>query len=329
MGSQSFLREFELSELLGKAFEFIASKQLSDGCITDTHENLILGIWDSVHALRAYALWRDQLPGQHKTTLEKLRMFLHASETPEGLISWGDKEPGEYSGETSSEYITALIHLGEKAAALAKAHTLRAAQTPSGPWRETHKHIPEVFQTMPSVTGFVLRVMWLLELEPPYPEKALSFLMSSQNEEGHWGYNWYYNAVPYYVTMPVTAALARFNCYRALAKTRTYVLSRQRENGSWFFDMADIAGQYEKQLSDCIHTAYALETLANCGLMPDDPPVQKGLSWLLKRQRADGSWHGGSFPYPPSEQYNNFRTTQDVYGTATVLVALRRFVDLR
>jgi hypothetical protein len=319
--------ESTLRGVVGKAFDYLAGKQLGDGCITDQQDELILAIWDSVHALRACALWQDSLSPRHEAMLQRIRTFLRANETPEGLISWGDRLPDEYSGETSSEYITALVHLGERDEALAKARILQSAQLSSGPWRENHSQIPEAFQTMPSVTGFALRVLWLADLAPSYPDKALAFLQRAQTAEGHWGYNWYYNAVPYYVMMPVTAALARFNCYPPLAKARAYVLSRQRTDGSWRFDMEDVAGAYSKQLSACVHTVYALETLISCGLSPGDPPVRRGLTWLLEQQNADGSWDGGIFPYPPAEQYENFQATQDVYAVAAVLVLLKRLAE--
>jgi hypothetical protein len=114
---------------------------------------------------------------------------------------------------------------------------------------------------MPSVTGFALRALWLVDLAPSYPDKALAFLQRVQTDEGHWGYNWYYCAVPHYVMMPVTAALARFCCYPPLVKARAYMLSQQRADGSWRFDITDVVGTYRKQLSACVHTVYALETL--------------------------------------------------------------------
>jgi Squalene-hopene cyclase C-terminal domain len=319
--------ESTVQSVVGRAFDYLAGKQLGDGCITDQQDELILAIWDSVHALRACALWRDSLSTRHDAMLRRLRTFLRANETPEGLISWGDRLPDEYSGETSSEYITALVHLGEKDDALARARILRSAQLRSGPWRENHSQVPEAFQTMPSVTGFALRVLWLLGLAPSYPDKALEFLQRAQTAEGHWGYNWYYNAVPYYVMMPVAAALARFSCYPPLAKARAYILSQQCADGSWRFDIKDVAGAYSKQLSACVHTVYALETLLSCGLSPDDPPVRRSLTWLLTKQDADGAWRGGTFPYPPTEQYADFEATQDVYATAIVLVLLKRLTE--
>jgi Squalene cyclase len=320
--------ESALSSVVGRAFDYLASKQLSDGCVTDRPDELIMAIWDSVHALRACASWRDSLSPRHDATLGRARAFLRANETSEGLISWGDRLPDEYSGETSSEYVTALVHLGERDEAFAKASALRSAQLLSGPWRENHSQVPEAFQTMPSVTGFVLRALWLVDLAPYYPDKAIAFLRQAQTAEGHWGYNWYYNAVPYYVMMPVTAALARFNCYPPLAKARAYTLSQQRADGSWRFDITDVVGAYSKQLSACAHTVFALETLVSCGLSPEDPPVRRGLTWLLAQQNADGSWDGGTFPYPPAEQYAKFQATQDVYATATVLVLLKRLTEL-
>jgi hypothetical protein len=308
-------------DLVGRALAYIRSRQLDNGCITDDRRNLILGIWDSVHALRAFARWKEELSPAQAESLERARAYLKGNETPEGLMSWGDREPGQYSAETSSEYLTALFHAGARDEAAARVMRLRGAQLPSGAWRENHSHIPEVFQTMPSVTAFVLRTFCLVGLSPPRPEQALQLLVKSQNEEGHWGYNWYYNAVPYYVTMPVTDALARYSCYAPLAKARDYVLRRQRPDGSWSFD----AEGFVNQLSAEVHTTYALETLMSCGLEPDERPVRAGIQWLLERQREDGSWLGGVFPYPPSEQYRDFRTGQDVYGTAAILVTLHRY----
>jgi prenyltransferase beta subunit len=311
--------------VVGRALGYIRGRQLENGCITDDSRNLILGIWDSVHAFRAFARWKEELGPAQAEGLERVRAYLKGNETPEGLMSWGDREPGQYSAETSSEYMTALLHAGARDEAAARVMRLRGAQQPSGAWRENHSHIPEVFQTMPSVTAFVLRTFCLLGLSPARPEQALQFLVKSQSEEGHWGYNWYYNAVPYYVTMPVTDALARYSCYAPLAKARDYVLRRQRPDGSWSFD----AEGFVNQLSSEVHTTYALETLMSCGLEPDERPVRAGVEWLLSRQREDGSWHGGVFPYPPSELYRAFRTGQDVYGTAAILVTLHRYLHFQ
>lgn len=320
--------ELTLRSVVARAFGYLGGKQLSDGCVTDQQDELILGIWDSVHTLRACASWKDSLSPRHDALLRRVRAFLRANETPEGLISWGDRLPDEYSGETSSEYVTALVHLGERTEALAKARILQSAQLRSGPWRENHSQVPEAFQTMPSVTGFALRALWLVDLAPAHPDKAIEFLRRAQTAAGHWGYNWYYNAVPYYVMMPVTAALARFNCYPPLVKARAYALSRQRADGSWQFDIKDVDTAYSKQLSACVHTVYALETLISCGLSPEDQPVRRGLTWLLAQQDANGSWRGGTFPYPPVEQYAKFQATQDVYATAIVLVLLKRLTEL-
>jgi hypothetical protein len=311
----------------GRAFDYLAGKQLDDGCVTDQPDQLIFGIWNSVNVLRACAVWQDSLSPRHHTMLRRVRTFLHANETPEGLASWGDRSPDEYCGETSSEYITALVHLGERDEALAKATILRSAQLPSGPWRENHSHIPDAFQTVPSVTGFALRALSLLELTPRHPDSALTFLQRTQTAEGHWDYNWYYYGIPYYIMAPVTAALARFNCYPPLIKARAYVLSRQRADGSWLFDLADVGGAAHKQLSACANTVYALDTLISCGLSPGEPPIRRGLTWLLEQQNADGSWPGGTYPYPPTEQYAAFQATQDVYTTATALVLLKRLTE--
>src|SRR5262245_56165793 len=154
------------------ALAYLGRRQLPDGCITDDGDNRILGVWDSVHSLRAFALWREELSPSLREALERLRAFLKSKETPEGLMSWGDREPEQYSAETSSEYITALLHLGLSDEVKPKLARLRRAQLPSGPCRENHGHIPEVFQTMPSVTAFVLRTFCMMDALPSYPKQA-------------------------------------------------------------------------------------------------------------------------------------------------------------
>ncbi|XYI03542.1 prenyltransferase/squalene oxidase repeat-containing protein [Sorangium sp. So ce1128] len=304
----------------------LCDHQREDGYITDGPESKLIDIWDSVNALKALLVWKGAVPVERAThAAARVASLLQSLEKPTGMISWGQLEIGatEYCSETSSEYIMVLAEMGRAEEARRKALFLRSKQLPAGPWPEVHPHVPRAFQTMPSVTGFALQALLAADVEPLYLGEALAFLVKGQNAEGHWGSNWFFYATPYYVTRPVSDALARFGYYHVLARLRDHVLSDQRQDGSWHRQMEG----FSRPMSADLHTALALETLIHCGLTPRDEAVQKGVAWLLGQQLASGAWKGGTFPYPDSEAYSDFHVTQDVYTTSQVLLALKRIAQ--
>jgi squalene cyclase len=315
-----------LEAVVGRALAYFDRRRMPDGCIVDDPGVVILHIWDSVNALKALTLWKDRVGPEAERTLQGLLSFLKSQERPTGMISWGSIEiaPREYCTETTAEYIMALGRLGRVEEARQKLMFLRTRQLATGPWEEVHPHVPRAFQTTPSVTGFTLQAMVALDVKPLYLDEALTFLVKSQKEEGHWGINWFFLNTPYYLTRPVSACMTHFGYYAAVARLRDYVLSQQRGDGSWHTELEG----FGRALSPELHTALALETLACCGLDADEAAVRRGVSWLLERQQADGSWLGGVFPYPDADVYRSFKVTQDVYTTSQVLSALHKLSEL-
>lgn len=315
-----------LSKVIGQALSYFASRQLEDGSIVDDPEVLIFQEWDSVNALKAMGLWRNSFSYADPRIVRDVLHFLRRREKPNGMLSWGVLEtaPHEYCTETSSEYISALTLIGQAEEALPKAVHLRQQQLPSGAWAEVHSHIPDAFQTEASVTGFALMALAGLDLEPSRLDEALEFLANSQRPEGHFGLNWYYYGTHYYLMRPSVAALAEFGHHSAVAHARDFVLSRQRADGSWYTEVEGF-GEYSSAEQ---HTALALQTLADAGVTIEHPAVHRALTWLLGRRRPDGSWNGGSYPYPDTGSYRSFRATQHVFTTAQVLSALKLFLAL-
>lgn len=299
-----------------QAVAYLARRQLDDGTVVDDPGTLVFQQWDTVNAVNALAVQ----PSPPRETIERALALLAASEKPSGMLSWGalPTGPGEYCTETSSEYVAALTRCGRRDRALRLASFLAARQLPSGAWEEVHPHIPKAFQVQPSVTGFALQALAGLDLEPRHADAAIAFLAGTQRPEGHFGINWYYYNSHYYLLRPAVAALADAGHHTAVARAREFVLSRQREDGSW---ESRVEG-FEAFSSLEQHTVLALRTLADAGLDARDAAVRRGLRWLIEHQREDGAWDGGFYPYPDTAGYSGFKAGQTVFTTSQVLLLL-------
>jgi squalene cyclase len=315
-------RQISLGRVIEEAIEYFRGCQQPDGSIVDDPTSMMFREWDSVNALKAIALWHDEISTDVTDVIEPVLGFLAAQEKPNGMLSWGGAEiaSDKYCTETSSEYIAALTLLGRTDQAGAKANFLRDRQRPDGPWEEMHDHIPKAFQLEPSVTGFALLALDGLDIEPAHLDEALDFLAGKQHHEGHFGINWYYYACHYYLMRPSVAALANFGSYPAVAAARDFVLAQQRPDGSWF-SQADGAGT---TAAPELHTALALATLAHASTSTEEPAVRRAIGWLLDRRRPNGSWYGGDYPYPETDSYRNFHAPHDIFTTAQVLIALKQ-----
>jgi prenyltransferase beta subunit len=321
LGSVLELCHIPLDQVVGEAIEYFRVCQQPHGSIVDDPTSVLFREWDSVNALKAIALWQDEIPTDLSDVIELALGFLAAQEKPTGMLSWGGAEiaSDKYCAETSSVYITALTLLGRTEQARVKANFLRDRQRPEGPWEVIHPHVPKAFQLEPSVTGFALLALDGLDIEPTQLDEALDFLAGKQRSDGHFGINWYYYACHYYLMWPSVAALANFGGYSAVAAARDFVLAQQRPDGSWF-SQPDGAGT---MAAPELHTALALATLAHAGMSADEPAVRRAIEWLLDRRRPNGSWCGGDYPYPETDSYQSFHAPLDVFTTAQVLIAFK------
>lgn len=315
----------ELTSRIAAALRYFGDCQLADGAIPDASivrypTAKLLKYWDTVNALKAIAIWTDVSPDWDDARVGRVLAYLKGLEKPNGMISWGELEvsPAEFCTETSSEYISALMLLGYREEATEKARYLRTRQSPAGAWSEVHPHVPRAFQTTSSVTGFALMALHDLDVEPMYLDEALDFLAKEQTRAGDFGINWFYYNTHYYLARPATEALAAYGCHSAVAAIRDFTLSDQNRDGYWYGEVPGFSSTISAELQSVL----ALRTLVCAGAGLDDPAVRKGLSWLLPRQRADGCWSGGPYPYPDTDSYQEFRALQDVFATSQVLVLL-------
>jgi len=69
------------------------------------------------------------------------------------------------------------------------------------------------------------------------------------------------------------------------------IKERQNEDGGW--------GQTKEMASDAWATGQALYALAHAGVKADEPVIRRAQAFLIKAQRADGSWPMTSRPLKP------------------------------
>jgi len=104
-----------------------------------------------------------------------------------------------------------------------------------------------------------------------------------------------------------------------LRRPVTGLISEQRSDGGW--------GQLPTLESDAYATGQALVSLQAAGVSTSDPAYQRGIAFLLRTQRPDGSWlvRTRSFPFQPYRE-SGFPHGKDQWisagGTAWAVMAL-------
>lgn len=188
---------------------------------------------------------------------------------------------------------------------------LLAMQNDDGGWgafdrgcdREVLTHVPFADHNAlldPStadVTGRTLDALARLGLRrgEPAVERAISFLLAEQEEDGAWYGRWGVNYI--YGTWLATTGIARFGevsgepwCRRAIR----WLLDHQNADGGWgesprSYDEPELRGRGE---STAAQTAWALLTLTAAGGRRAEVgrAIERGVDHLLATQRADGRW---------------------------------------
>lgn len=128
-----------------------------------------------------------------------------------------------------------------------------------------------------SVVATSLFGLGTLALHTPDLKKALSFILSQQQEEGYWkdtsSFSW--NKVEA-TTAALYGLISASYEGEALEKGINWLLKNQKANGSWN--------------DDCWDTSWTLYLLFFCGYQTSDPIIKSASQWLVNDQRDDGSW---------------------------------------
>lgn len=305
----------ESKSAMDRGCSFLAKVQQENGAICDT-VNPLFNIWETILAARAlYAVQKDT----NGLALKKALAYLYTNENPQGLICHNQKCKAGYCLETTAEYFLLLAEIGQKQTIQTRLPLVIALQKPEGDWDIGNPNVQEV-KNFPSVTGFTLAMMEAGGLKAQSESTAYEWLLSKQDAKGHWGQSWEYYDCPAYGLWAVLRALkGEFAEADIVAKERAirYMLEEQREDGSWYF----VGSVPNKVASAALQTALMLAAIEYVSFENKDKVVKKGLEFLLKTQRADGSWDGGYFPIA-SDRYIKL---EYIFATSMAIKVLQHY----
>jgi squalene-hopene/tetraprenyl-beta-curcumene cyclase len=158
---------------------------------------------------------------------------------------------------------------------------------------------------------------------------AIKYLIATQDDDGSWYGRWGVNYI--YGTWQVLRGLSAIGedmTQDWILRGRDWLESCQNSDGGW----GETCGTYENPSTKGIgpstasQTAWAIMGICACGDL-DRPSVQRGLRYLLRSQKPDGSWDeeqitGTGFP-------RTFYLKYDMYRQNFPLLALATYVNYR
>ncbi len=158
---------------------------------------------------------------------------------------------------------------------------------------------------------------------------AIKYLIATQDDDGSWYGRWGVNYI--YGTWQVLRGLSAIGedmTQDWILRGRDWLESCQNSDGGW----GETCGTYENPSTKGIgpstasQTAWAIMGICACGDL-DRPGVQRGLGYLLRSQKPDGSWDeeqitGTGFP-------RTFYLKYDMYRQNFPLLALATYVNYR
>ena len=157
-----------------------------------------------------------------------------------------------------------------------------------------------------------------LDSRDPCVARALAYLRLAANEHGLWGSSPEVKSYPDCDdTSLAFLALTTFRLADRTHPSLRWLLKMQNSDGGWAAFMHNSRRTGQEELEDGSTpdvTAHVLQALSAAGYTRRDAAVRRALDYLQKAQEPDGSWYGRwGVCY--------------IYGTASVLEALRSFVD--
>ncbi|MBQ0985846.1 squalene--hopene cyclase [Streptomyces sp. F63] len=165
----------------------------------------------------------------------------------------------------------------------------------------------------------------------PRVRRAVAWLLAEQEPSGawfgRWGVNYLYgtgSAVPALVAAGVPAG------HPAIRRAVDWLTGVQNEDGGWGEDLRSYPDPewIARGASTASQTGWALLALLAAG-EEDGKAVERGVGWLARTQRADGSWDepqftGTGFPWDFSINYHLYRQVFPLTALGRYLTAVGR-----
>lgn len=177
------------------------------------------------------------------------------------------------------------------------------------------------------VTAHVVEMLAALGLErDPHTRRGIDWLLAEQEDNGAWFGRWGVNYV--YGTGSVVPALVAAGLpagHPVIRRAVGWLESVQNEDGGWGEDLRSYSSAewIGRGVSTASQTAWALLALLAAGER-DGEAVRRGVRWLVRTQKEDGSWDepyftGTGFP-------RDFSINYHLYRMVFPLTALGRYV---
>ena len=311
--------ESKTRKAIADGVHFLTSIQREDGAICDTTDPLF-DIWETIAGAEAIYFGEKDKDDLH---WRRAMAFVNNNSNGHGMICHNMKCRKSYCLETTAEFLSFQRDIGYNIDNPAMMDSLMALQDSTGFWSIGN---PDVFEekNFPSVTGFVLNLIAKAKVDSVQKMRGLNWLLSRQNEEGHWGTAWEYYGCPAYALWANLRALSFYNSKEAEAardRAVKYILRDQKEDGSWCYVMPGKKFTPSAELQAALMVISLSESEGN----ETESAMEKGIRFILDRQKPDGSWDGGFFPI----DNKRFPKKEYVFATARCIDALVRWQQIQ
>lgn len=314
-------------------------------------------VWDTAWAVRA--LYQAGLRADHPAMRKAVEWLLKEQIAPDMWGDWQVRCKGVPNGGWSFEFdndiypdvddtaviVCSLLEGGEPERmrdAIDRAVTWTLAmQSRNGAWAAFDRdNTSEILYRMPfsdfgamidppseDVTAHVLEMLAMLgrDERDPYVASGLKYLRETQKPAGSWFGRWGVNHI--YGTWCVVSALAQLHAGRdMIARAAQWMISKQNADGGWGESCHSYADESFAGIgiSTPSQTAWAVMTLQWAG-MGMHPAAQRGLEFMLERQRADGTWDEPYFTGTgfPRDFYLNYHMYRHLFPTMALAMDAR------
>ena len=254
------------------------------GCVS-CHNNSLPAMAVSLARERGFKIDEQAVQAENAKIAElwgaKREQFLQGSGAPGG-------------NDTASYILIGLAANGQNANATTDAvvHYLAGQQTQAGNWEIQIRSRPPLEASHFNATALSLRALQL------YAPKGRSESVKQQIAEAR---QWLIKATP---QSNEDRAFHLFGLHWSGAgkatkqKAVTQLLAQQRSDGGW--------AQLPTMASDAFATGQSLVALHRAGGLPTtDPAYQRGVQYLLKTWKPDGTWYVQSRSFPFQKQFES------------------------